>query len=71
MHVRPGYVPEVIKNLQRLSGVKEAHMTFGPYDVVAVISAEDVHHLGKMVYSEIQSIPGIIDTLTCLIVEQP
>lgn len=69
IHVRPGSVPEVVRNLRRLEGILEANMTFGPYDVVAVVGASDVNHLGKMVASNIQPIPGVIDTLTCLVVE--
>jgi DNA-binding Lrp family transcriptional regulator len=69
IHVRPGSVPEVLRNLRRLEGIQEANMTFGPYDVVAVLEAADVNHLGKMVASNVQPIPGVIDTLTCLVVE--
>ncbi|MCC7130221.1 MAG: hypothetical protein B6D39_13185 [Anaerolineae bacterium UTCFX2] len=69
IHVRPGSVPEVIRNLRRLDGILKANMTFGPYDVVAEMEASDINHLGKMVASEIQPIPGVIDTLTCLVVE--
>ena len=69
IHVRPGSVPEVVRNLRRLEGILEANMTFGPYDVVAVVAASDVNHLGKLVASNIQPIPGVIDTLTCLVVE--
>jgi DNA-binding Lrp family transcriptional regulator len=69
IHVRPGSVPEVVRNLRRLGGIHEAHMTFGPYDVVAVVDANDVNNLGKLVAGEIQPIPGVLDTLTCLVVE--
>jgi len=69
IHVRPGLVPEVVLNLRRLAGIQEANMTFGPYDVVAILDASDVNHLGKMVASNIQPIPGVMDTLTCLVVE--
>jgi hypothetical protein len=44
-------------------------MTFGPYDAVAVISANDIAHLGKILALGIQPIPGVLDTLTCLAVE--
>jgi DNA-binding Lrp family transcriptional regulator len=69
IHVRPGSVIEVVRILRRLKGVLEASMTFGPYDVVAVVNANDVNHLGSIVAGEIQPIPGVIDTLTCLVVE--
>lgn len=69
IHVRTGYVDEAIHNMKKLSGVVEANMTFGPYDIVAVIQAADANHLGRIIASEIQPIPGVLDTLTCLIVE--
>ena len=69
MHVRPGSVPEVVHTLRRVSGVLEANMTFGPYDVVATVEARDINQLGPLVAGEIQPIPGVLDTLTCLVVE--
>jgi len=49
--------------------VVEAHMTFGPYDAIAVVETEDIAKLGKITAVEIQPIPGIEQTLTCLAVE--
>ncbi len=69
MHVRVGNIPEVVKNLQRTEGVEEAHMTFGPYDVIAEINATDAKSLGSMLSSRIHPIPGIIDTNTLLVVD--
>lgn len=69
IHVRPGSVPEVVRNLRRLKGVSEANMTFGPYDVVATIEVNDFNTLGPLIAGEIQPIPGVIDTLTCLVVD--
>lgn len=69
IHVRVGSLPEVVRNIRRLEGVQEANMTFGPYDVVAVIQANDPGHLGSLLASQIHPIPGILDTVTCLIVE--
>ncbi|HSQ26493.1 MAG TPA: Lrp/AsnC ligand binding domain-containing protein [Anaerolineales bacterium] len=69
IHVRTGSINEVIRNLKRSSDILEANMTFGPYDIVAVVKATDVNHLGHLIATEIQPIPGVLDTLTCLIVE--
>lgn len=69
MHVRPGSVLEVVRNLRRVSGILEANMTFGPYDVVSIVESRDINHLGSLVAGEIQPIPGVMDTLTCLVVE--
>jgi DNA-binding Lrp family transcriptional regulator len=67
--IRTGSIQEVVRNLQRINGITEANMTFGPYDAVAVIEAEDLKNLGRILDSNIQPIPGVIETLTCLAVE--
>jgi DNA-binding Lrp family transcriptional regulator len=67
--IRPGAVKEVVKNLSNLNQVREAHMTFGQYDAVAVVEAENLSRIGSLISVEIQPIPGIRETLTCLAVE--
>jgi DNA-binding Lrp family transcriptional regulator len=68
--VRAGEIREVVRQLLRTEGVVEANMTFGPYDAVAIIKADDVAHLGKIIAQGVQPIPGITHTLTCLAVEE-
>lgn len=68
--IRTGDIPEVVRQLQQVESVTEAYMTFGPYDAVAVVSANDVSHLGRIMSSVIQPIPGILDTLTCIAVDE-
>lgn len=67
--IRTGEVKEVIRQLRKVEGVTEAHMTFGPYDAVAVVDTSDVAHLGAITASAIQPIPGVEQTLTCLAVD--
>jgi DNA-binding Lrp family transcriptional regulator len=67
--VRAGEVKEVVAQLRKIAGVIEAHMTFGPYDAVAVVEAADIAALGKITALEIQPIPGVEQTLTCLAVD--
>jgi DNA-binding Lrp family transcriptional regulator len=69
INIRIGEIHEVVRQLRRLKGVVEANMTFGPYDAIAVVEANDANHLGKILAMEIQPIPGVIETLTCLTVE--
>lgn len=64
-----GGIRDVVHQLRRVDGVIEANMTFGPYDAVAVITAEDTNHLGIIISTNIQPIPGVIETLTCLSVD--
>ncbi len=67
--VRAGEVKDVIDQLRRIKNIKEANMTFGPYDVVAVAETEDVASMGRITALEIQPIPGVEQTLTCLAVD--
>ncbi len=67
--VHAGEVREVVKALRTVDGVKEAHMTFGPYDAVAVVETDDVADLGAITAAKIQPIPGVERTLTCLAVD--
>jgi DNA-binding Lrp family transcriptional regulator len=67
--IRPGDVKEVVRRLREIAQVLEANMTFGPYDAVAVIEAENLSGLGTLIASTIQPMPGVEQTLTCLAVE--
>jgi DNA-binding Lrp family transcriptional regulator len=69
INIRAGDIATVIQHMRRVDGVTEATMTFGPYDGVAVIEAEDLKAIGKIIYKHIQPIPGVLETLTCLAVD--
>ena len=69
VNIRAGDLKEVVKNLRRVQGVIEANMTFGPYDAVAVIETDDINGVGSILAGEIQPIPGVLETLTCLAVD--
>jgi len=62
----PGANKRVAEQLRKLDEVTEAHMTFGPYDVVAVVQFRDLADMGDIIDRKIQPMPGIVDTLTCL-----
>ncbi|HEX9838863.1 MAG TPA: Lrp/AsnC ligand binding domain-containing protein [Anaerolineales bacterium] len=66
---RPGEVKEVVRQLRKTENVVEAHMTFGPYDAVAVLESSDLSGLGELIASAIQPVPGVEQTLTCVAVE--
>ena len=67
--IRTGEVRDVVRQLKKIEQVKEANMTFGPYDAVAIVESKDVNDLGRTLATIIQPIPGILETLTCLAVE--
>lgn len=67
--IRAGEVKDVVQQVRKLENTIEAHMTFGPYDAVVVATAKDLNGLGVMIASEIQPIPGVLETLTCVAVD--
>lgn len=67
--VHAGDVKDVVGHLRQITDVTEAHMTFGPYDAIAVVETSDIAKLGKITALEIQPIPGVEQTLTCLAVD--
>jgi DNA-binding Lrp family transcriptional regulator len=67
--IHAGEVKQVVDDLRKLKNIVEAHMTFGPYDAVAVVETVDLTELGAITALEIQPIPGVEQTLTCLAVD--
>jgi DNA-binding Lrp family transcriptional regulator len=67
--IRTGEVRQVVRQLRKLEAVESADMTFGPYDAVAVVQNGDINKLGTLLAADIQPIPGILETLTCLAVD--
>lgn len=67
--IRAGEVKDVALQLRKVEGVVEAHMTFGPYDAIAVVDTADISKLGAITASAIQPIPGVEQTLTCIAVD--
>lgn len=64
-----GEIKQVLKELRKLDGVRSAEMTFGPYDVVAVVEQDDITTFGNLLANSVQPIPGVEQTLTCLAVD--
>jgi len=69
INVRTGEIPDVVRQMKKIEQVIDVNMTFGPYDAVAIVESKDINHLGTILASAIQPIPGVEETLTCLAVE--
>ncbi len=54
-------------SLEQLPGYKEAHCVTGPYDIIAMFEADSYEDIVlKVVVNQIQKIPGVARTMTCL-----
>lgn len=63
-----GTIAEIVHDLRRLESVRQAEMTFGPYDVIAEVEADSLPALGTVIRQQIQTIPGVNETMTCVAV---
>ena len=61
-----GKVMGVLASIRAINGVKSAHSTIGPYDIIAFIEFADPASLISLIVDKIQKVPGISRTLTCI-----
>jgi DNA-binding Lrp family transcriptional regulator len=64
-----GHMAPVVKKLKNIKGVKEAHMLYGSYDVVAKINADTMDELKEIVTQHVRRIDAIRTTLTMITME--
>lgn len=64
-----GTVPNILKRLSSIDGVKTAHAVTGQFDIISLVEAEDINAVGKVSYSKIQMIEGVIRTITCNVID--
>ena len=56
----------VAQALRDLDVIQSADRVTGPYDIIAVVEADDLGSIADIVTSHIHSIPGITRSVTCL-----
>ncbi len=63
-----GKTRDVATTLQRLEGIETVDVVTGPYDIIAMISADDMTVVGNLVTGHIHTVPGVVRTVTCVAV---
>ncbi len=61
-----GKTREVMAALSGVSGMEAVDAVTGPYDIIAVISANDLNSVGEIVTDRVHTIGGVNRTVTCL-----
>lgn len=64
-----GFEKPVIEQLKKIPEVKEARGTFGAYDIVVKVEADDTAKLREAITWKVRKVPNIQDTITLLKVE--
>lgn len=61
---------DVATELETIQNVKEVHVTYGVYDVIAKVEAESTEKLKETITNRIRSLDHIKSTLTMVVVEE-
>jgi DNA-binding Lrp family transcriptional regulator len=62
----PGKTKEVIYKLQQIPNVEYAEMVLGPYDIIAIVQANEIETIAVIVDEKIRTIEGVDETVTCV-----
>ena len=66
-----GKTREVARTLRQVGGIKSVDVVTGPYDVIAVVEANDINSIGDLVTGQVHTISGVVRTVTCVAVSSP
>jgi len=61
-----GKTRDVVDALQAVGGITAVDAVTGPYDIIAVVEADDLNAVGDLVTGSIHPVNGIVRTVTCL-----
>ena len=59
----------ILEELQRVSEIKNAYVTFGAYDIVAEIDAETQEEFEKTVSLRIRQLSRVVSTMTLNVIK--
>ena len=63
-----GKTRDVASTLRELNGIETVDVGTGPYDIIAVISGDDMSVVGNLVTEGIHTVQGVVRTVTCVAV---
>lgn len=63
-----GKTRDVATTLTGLPGIATVDVVTGPYDIIAVVSGEDMTVVGDLVTGHIHTVTGVVRTVTCVAV---
>ena len=66
---RVGETSVVRDDLARNASILTADVIIGPYDIVALVEAEDLNAIGTVVMRFVHELAGVENTITCPVIE--
>ena len=64
-----GHSRNLVISLQGRDGIEAVDRVTGPYDVIAVLGADDINAISQIVANQIHSLEGVVRTTTCVSME--
>lgn len=64
-----GKAKSVEQSIRKLPFVKRSHIVTGPYDLICFVEVPDLSTLGESVVMKIQSVTGVVKSLTNIVVD--
>ncbi len=61
-----GRTKQVVDTIRKLPGVVSVDSVTGPYDAIAIVQAETLNDIGKLLVEKVHPASGISRTVTCL-----
>lgn len=61
-----GKTIDVLERLRNITSISTVDAVTGPYDIIAILEADNLNSVGDLVTGEIHTIGGVIRTITCL-----
>lgn len=68
INVEIGGEDEVLKDLKPITEVKEAHLVYGVYDIIAIVETPTMQELKDAISQKIRRIDKVHSTLTMIVV---
>ncbi len=65
-----GMEDEVVRQLSNMPEVREVHIVYGVYDLVAIVEASSFDELRSAIVNKIRRLPHIKSTTTLIVVEK-
>ena len=59
---------EVYNTIKKMELVRQIDAVSGPYDMIAIVEGPTFNDIGRFVLEKIQSIPGVVKTVTCNVI---
>jgi DNA-binding Lrp family transcriptional regulator len=68
LNTETGLETKVIEGLKRVKEVKEAHMLYGSYDIIARMETDNMMELKEAVNWKIRQLANVRSTLTMIVI---